>query len=114
MADTPANAGHFGRPGVNKGEKAAFPQARFVALAECGTHVVFAAKIGVYRDGEAVLVESLLESLTTGMLLLADHGFFSYALWRKACATGDELLWRVPVDGRGAPEPVHVQDLGDG
>ncbi len=52
--------------------------------------------------------------LTTGMLLLADRGFFSYALWRKACATGADLLWRVRVDGRGAPGPVHVQDLGDG
>ncbi len=38
VADTPANAEHFGRPGVNKGEQAAFPQARVVALAECGTH----------------------------------------------------------------------------
>ena len=43
VADTPANHDHFGRPGVNKGEQAAFPQARVVALAECGTHAVFAA-----------------------------------------------------------------------
>ena len=38
LADTPANDEIFGRPGVNKGERSAFPQARLVALAECGTH----------------------------------------------------------------------------
>ena len=37
------NEAFFGRPGVNKGEQAAFPQARVVALAECGTHAIFAA-----------------------------------------------------------------------
>ncbi|PIE28070.1 MAG: IS4 family transposase, partial [Micrococcales bacterium] len=48
VADTPVNAEHFGRPGVRKGEQAAFPQARLVALAECGTHAIFAARIGAY------------------------------------------------------------------
>ena len=33
VADTAVNTAHFGRPGVNKGEQAAFPQARVVALA---------------------------------------------------------------------------------
>lgn len=37
VADTPANDAFFGRAGVNKGERAAFPLARVVALAECGT-----------------------------------------------------------------------------
>ena len=44
----PRTQEHFGRPGVNKGEQAAFPQARVVALAECGTHAVFAAQVGNY------------------------------------------------------------------
>jgi len=55
-----------------------------------------------YRDGEALLAEPLLDVLSTDMLLLADRGFFSYALWHKASATGADLLWRVRVDGRGA------------
>jgi hypothetical protein len=29
------------------------------------------------------------------MLLLADRGFFGYALWAKAAGTGADLLWRV-------------------
>lgn len=113
VADTPANDEFFGRPGVSKGEKAAFPQARVLALAECGTHAIFAARIGACRDGETTLAEGLLDALSSDMLLLADRGFFSYALWRKASATGADLLWRVRT-GTGAPAPVHLEDLPDG
>jgi hypothetical protein len=114
VADTPANAEHFGRPGVNKGEQAAFPQARVVALAECGTHAIFAASIGTYAQSEATLTEPLLSAhLAPGMLLTADRGVFSYALWRKAINTGADLLWRVRTDVSG-PKPIHLQDLPDG
>ena len=112
VADTTVNDAYFGRPGVNKGEQAAFPQARVVALAECGTHAVFAAQIGTYSQSEAALTGPLLGRLEPGMLLLADRGFFSYALWRKAIATGADLLWRVRTD-RGGPTPIHLQDLPD-
>jgi IS4 transposase len=44
------------------------------------------------------------------MLLVADRGFYSYALWAKAAATGADLLWRVKTDLR----PRHVQALDDG
>ena len=50
VADTPENDAHFGRPGVNKGEQAAFPQARVVAAAECATHAIFDACVGEVRD----------------------------------------------------------------
>lgn len=113
VADTVVNAEHFGRPGVNKGEQAAFPQARIVALAECGTHAMFAASVGVYADSEATLTEPLLERLAPGMLLTADRGFFSYALWRKAISTGADQLWRVRTDKAG-PKPTHLQELPDG
>ncbi|MGH3860688.1 IS4 family transposase, partial [Actinokineospora sp.] len=113
VADTPGNAAFFGRPGVSKGEQSAFPQARVVALAECGTHAVFAAEAGKYTDSEKTLAERLLTSLKPGMLLLADRGVFSFALWRKAAATGAGLLWRVQ-NGASAPRPQHVRDLPDG
>lgn len=113
VADTPVNDEHFGRPGVNKGERAAFPQARVVAVAECGTHAVFAAEIGRYSDSEASLTEPLLDRLAPGMVLLADRGFFSYALWRKTIATGVDLLWRIRTDTNG-PKPALVEDLPDG
>ncbi|MBF6558504.1 MAG: IS4 family transposase [Acidimicrobiales bacterium] len=113
VADTSANDEHFGRPGVNKGEQAAFPQARVVALAECGTHAVFAAEIGTYSQSEVTLTDRILDRLQPGMLLLADRGFFSYALWRRAIATGADLLWRIRTD-KSAPQPTHVHDLPDG
>jgi hypothetical protein len=113
VADTPENDAFFGRPGVNKGERAAFPQARVVALAECGTHAMFAAQIGAYTDSETALTERLLPALGPGMLLLADRGFFSFASWGKAIGTGADLLWRVRTDV-AAPQPHHVRDLPDG
>lgn len=113
VADSDENASFFGRPGVNKGEQSAFPQARVVALAECGTHAMFAAEVGRYTDSEATLTERLLTRLSPGMLLLADRGFFSFALWRQASATGADLLWRVRTDAAG-PHAEHVRDLPDG
>ena len=109
VADTPGNDEHFGRPGVNKGEKSAFPQARVVALAECGTHAIFDAVVGPYTSSEAALAVELLGRLQPGMLLLADRGFTSYALWSKAITTGADLLWRAKTGLR----PEHVQTLDD-
>lgn len=113
VADTAVNEEFFGRPGVTKGEKSAFPQARLLAVAECGTHAVFAATVGAYRDSESTMVADLLNALGPGMLVLADRGFFSYALWRRVSDTGADLLWRVGTGGNG-PRPTHVEDLGDG
>jgi hypothetical protein len=95
LPDTPANDSHFGRPGVMKGERSAFPQARVVALAECGTHVMFEAVLGPYTTSENGLSGALLTRLQPGMLCLADRGFYSFTAWRSASATGADLLWRV-------------------
>ena len=95
LPDTPANDEFFGRPGVTKGERSAFPQARVVALAECGTHAMFEAEIGPYTTSEAALSVELLGRLRPGMLCLADRGFYSFTAWQKACGTGADLLWRV-------------------
>ena len=109
VADTPENAEFFGRPGVSKGEKSAFPQARLVALAECGTHAIFDAVVGRYTSSEVALADELIGRLEPGMLLLADRGFFSYGLWRKAIGTGADLLWRVKTGLR----PEHLRTLDD-
>jgi len=113
VADTPENEAFFGRPGVNKGERAAFPQARVVALAECGTHAVFAAVVGGLATGESTMIEQLLPRLESGMMLLADRGIFSYALWRKAIQSRADLLWRIRTD-RAGPQPAYLEDLPDG
>ena len=110
VADSEVNAAHFGRPGVNKGEQSAFPQARVVAIAECGTRAMFDAVVGPYTIGENTLAVDLVERLEPGMLLLADRGFCGYPLWDKAQATGADLLWRA----KSNMTPRHVETLDDG
>jgi hypothetical protein len=110
VADSEVNAGWFGRPGVNKGERAAFPQARVIGLAECGTHAIFDAVIGPYTTGENTLARELIDRLTPGMLLLADRGFCGFPLWQRAAATGADLLWRARSDMK----PRLVETLDDG
>ena len=110
VPDTPVNDAHFGRPGVAKGERSAFPQARVVALAECVTHAMFEAAVGPYTTGENALAAGLLQKLGPGMLCLADRGFYSFTAWAQARATGADLLWRVKDNLKLEP----VQDLEDG
>src|SRR3712207_6218122 len=92
VADTADNA-DFGGPGASRGESA-FPQLRFVALVENGTHVLFGARAVRRPPGETTLARAVLAALRPGMLCLADRQFFGHALWRAATATGADLLWR--------------------
>src|SRR4051794_11516677 len=107
VADTAENEAAFGRPGAGRGESA-FPQLRFVALVENGTHVLFGARLGGFADGETTLAHGVVPALGPGMLCLADRQFFGHALWREAAATGADLLWRVKRDLRLPRETVLV------
>ncbi len=96
LPDTAANAEFFGRPGTSRGQgRSAYPQARVAALAECGTHAVFAAEIAPLAVHETALAERLFPALAEDMLVLADRGFCGLDLWRAARASGADLLWRV-------------------
>jgi Insertion element 4 transposase N-terminal/Transposase DDE domain len=109
VVDSEANRKAFGLPGASRGASA-FPQLRFVALVENGTHVLFGAHPGRYEEGETTLARSVLAALQPGMLCLADRQFFGHALWQEAAATGADLLWRVKRDVRLPRETV----LADG
>lgn len=109
LADTEANDTFFGRPGSGRGI-GAFPQARLVALAECGTHTVFGAALGPLSVSEQSLSRQLFAHLRVGMLLLADRGFYGFELWQQARAHGADLLWRVK---KNAALPV-LRVLDDG
>jgi hypothetical protein len=93
VADTEENRAAFGGPGASRGASA-FPQLRFAALVENGTHVLFGARLGRYAEGETTLARAVLAALRPGMLCLADRQFFGHALWQAAAATGADLLWR--------------------
>src|SRR3954449_13229884 len=107
VADTGENCAAFGRPGAGRGESA-FPQLRFVALVENGTHVLFGARLGGFAEGETTLAHDVLPALRPGMLCLADRQFFGHALWQEAAATGADLLWRVKRNLRLPRETVLV------
>ena len=109
VPDTPGNAEEFGYAGTGA-NRSAFPKARVVALAECGTHAFLTAQIDAYRVGEKTLAQRLYPRLRTDQLLVADRGFYSYRAWDTAAATGVALLWRAPTQ-LGLPV---IQVLGDG
>jgi hypothetical protein len=109
VADTEENRVAFGRPEASRGESA-FPQLRFVALVENGTHVLFGTRLGRFADGETTLAHDALPALRPGMLCLADRQFFGHALWQGAAASGADLLWRVKRNLRLPREAV----LADG
>jgi hypothetical protein len=109
VVDSAANRQAFGLPGASRGASA-FPQLRFVALVENGTHVLFGTYPGRYEDGETTLARPVLAALQPGMLCLADRPFFGHALWQEAAATGADLLWRVKRNLRLPREAV----LADG
>lgn len=95
VPDTEANRGAFARPESPSGGESAYPRVRGVALAEVGTHVLFAAEIDSYATGEITLAKQVLPRLGPEMLCLADRYFPGYALWKQALDTGAELVWRI-------------------
>lgn len=106
VADEAANAKFFGYPGASRGQSA-FPQARVLSLVECGTHVVTAAEIAPYGHSEQVMAAQMLPTkLVPDMLVLADRNFYSFKLWRIACASGAKLVWRVRANLKLAIEQM--------
>jgi hypothetical protein len=109
LPDTKKNAAEFGYSGSGA-NRSAFPKARVVALAECGTHAFVAAEVGSYSTGEKTLANRLYPRLRPDELLTADRNFYSYDAWGLAAGTGAALLWRAPT-GLGLPV---VKVLPDG
>ncbi len=109
VADTSRNAAEFGRSGSGEGASA-FPKARVVALAECGTHALVAAAIGPMAEGEKTLAKRLYPRLRPDEPLTGDRNFYAFDAWALAAGSGAALLWRAPT-GLGLPV---VRVLPDG
>jgi hypothetical protein len=74
VADSPANALHFGR--LTSGKSASpFPQVRCLYLAEVGTHLIIDAVPAPCGKSEQYLAPILLRSIEPGMLVLMDRNF---------------------------------------
>lgn len=96
VCDSKENSAEFGYAGSGD-NRSAFPKARVVALAECGTHVFLAAEVGAWSVGEKTLAQRLYPRLRPDELLTADRNFYSFQAWATASATGAALLWRAPT-----------------
>lgn len=96
VPDTGKNVAEFGYAGSGE-NRSAFPKARVVALAECGTHAFLAAQVGAYSVGEKTLAKGLYGRLRADELLTADRNFYSFEAWDLASRSGAALLWRAPT-----------------
>jgi len=98
VSNTPANAAFFGRRDGLREEKLVLPQARLVAVAECGTQVIFDAVVGACTSPVAIPALELIGRLQPGMLLMADDTLDSFELLRESIRTGADVLWRTGAD----------------
>ena len=103
VPDTAANWDRFGGPSTaspsGAGLAGGFPQVRVVALAECGTRALIAARLGSYGTSEKALTIELLPLLGEGMLVLADRNFLGYDLWGRAGSVFPLPVTTVLADG---------------
>src|SRR5712692_7430620 len=81
--DTPANATAFGRSSNQYGP-GAYPQARCVLLAECGSHAVVGLEMDRYDVSEVHGAHHLLEQVGPEMLVLVDAGITSGGMLEQA------------------------------
>ena len=97
VADTPANEAAFGRPGSRRGQGGgAFPQLRLVgAVGVRDARDLRARRWARTPSSEQALADQLLGALGSGMLCLADRGFYSFERFQNARQSGAQLLWRV-------------------
>lgn len=93
LFDSPENRKEFGRP-KNRRSYGPFPQARCVALAELGTHVLWRTIIGKYSQGEQTLLKDLFGHLQKGMLVLMDRNFLSFEVAEEAFGKKANVLIR--------------------
>ncbi|MET7356743.1 IS4 family transposase [Streptomyces mirabilis] len=94
VADTADNAREFTRPAGGCGP-GGYPQARVVALIECGTHAVVDAAVGGQGQGESTLAMALASSAGPNTLVLADRAMPGVALWTAFRQAEAHLLWRL-------------------
>jgi len=99
LPDSDVNVAEFGYAGSGE-NRSAYPKARVVALAECGTHAFLAAEIDGWSTGEKTLAMRLYPRLRGDELLTADRNFYSFEAWSAAVRTGAALLWRAPTQLR--------------
>jgi hypothetical protein len=106
-ADTGENRAAFERPGASRGESA-FPQVRFVALVENGTHVLFGARLGGFAEGETTLAYDVLMGAPAGHAVPGRPA----VLRARALAGGGRHRCRPALAGEEEPAPAARDGAG--
>lgn len=110
VPDTEANELSFGRPVCPSGE-AAFPQVKGVTLQATETRGIVAAAFGPYEMPEHRWVDSFLDFLKPGDILLVDRGLPSFTLFTKCTERLVHYLARISSNWQ--PQVKKVLGPGD-
>ncbi len=111
VADTEQNRACFTEQSSSSTTAPPFPKMLSTLLVEVGTHAIVDAIPALSRVGETRLVKGLLRSITSGMLVLMDRGFYSAALINTLLQQGAHVLCRLASNRLlGPPQRV----LSDG
>jgi len=109
VADTPENSAFFGRPGVNKGEQAAFPQAGWWLWPNAGPMPSSTPPWDVHDAGEHTGGRGD-RPVGARDVVVGRPGILRIPLWSRAVATGAHLLWRANSNMK----PRFIETLSDG
>lgn len=96
-------------PKHSNGAEYPFPQLRFAALVELGTHCICAAAPGNDHHSEKQLAVQLLPQLQPDMLLLGDRYYLGYDLLARIEPTGARVLFRAKANFALKPR-AHLPD----
>ena len=92
VADTPDNREHFGGTETHRGTSG-YPLLRVVVLMALRTHVLRAAAVGGYRQGEVSLAEPLRDEIPDDSLTAVDRGFFGAPTLLGITRGGNNRHW---------------------
>jgi hypothetical protein len=97
VADSDVNRSHFGGTEGPRGDSG-YPLVRIVTLMALRSHLLAAADIGPYREGEHELASGLWDSLAPNSLTIMDRGFFSAAVLLGITSRGENRQWLLRVN----------------
>lgn len=109
MPDTPKNVRVFGKTTGYRGESA-FPQLGLVALMDVFSRRIKAFRVFPWKLSETRAAPTLAERIGQGDLLLADRGFYSFAILLQILTQGGNFLFRISK----SPKIIKKKVLGPG
>lgn len=113
VADTEANRSRYPKPRSGPNGEAGYPMIRLVAILTAGTRSVIEAAFGTDAVGELTYARQVISALQSGMVLLGDRNFATYAFCREVTETGADFLFRAKTGAKAMQLPV-LRLLPDG